>query len=258
MFGAIVGDVIGSVFEWDNYKGTDFEMFHPTTDFTDDTVLSIATAEVLLDHSDYTDAYQNYGQTYPGRGYGGRFGDWIYSEDALPYNSWGNGSAMRVSPVGFMFNSVEQVLLEAEKSAIVTHSHPEGIKGAQATALSIFLARKGNSKDTIRKIISNQFDYDLTRTVNSIRPNYKFNESCQETVPEAIIAFLDSENFEDAIRLAISLGGDSDTLACITGGIAQAYYKEIPKYIIDGVNALLPIEFKAIVEEFNCKCKIVY
>ncbi|MGZ2371748.1 ADP-ribosylglycohydrolase family protein [Ancylomarina sp. YFZ004] len=258
MFGAIAGDVIGSVFEWNNYKGTDFDLFHPTTDFTDDTVLSIATAEVLLDQADYTDAYQNYGQNYPGRGYGGNFAQWIHSEDAQPYNSWGNGSAMRVSPVGFMCDSTEEVLKEAEKSARVTHSHPEGIKGAQATALSIFLARTGNSKETIRETISNLFDYDLSRTVDGIRPNYEFNESCQETVPEAIIAFLESTDFEDAIRLAISLGGDSDTLACITGGIAQAYYKEIPKHIVDGVNALLPIEFKAIIEEFNRKCKISY
>jgi ADP-ribosylglycohydrolase len=258
MFGAIIGDVIGSIFEWNNYKGTDFELFHQDTDYTDDSVLTLATAEVLLDGGDYTRAYQTYAQTYEARGYGGNFSEWIYAENPMPYNSWGNGSAMRVSPVGFYCNSVEEVLKEAKKSASVTHNHPEGIKGAQATALSIFLARTGNSKKTIRETISKLFDYDLSRSIDDIRPNYQFNESCQETVPEAITAFLESTDFESAIRLAISLGGDSDTLACITGGIAQAYYKKIPQYIVDRVNALLPIEFRAIIEEFNFKCSITY
>lgn len=258
MFGAIIGDVIGSVFEWNNYKGTDFELFHQNTDFTDDSVLTIATAEVLLDGGDYTDAYQNYGQYYPGKGYGGNFSSWIYDEFAQPYNSWGNGSAMRVSPVGFFCNSKEEVLQEAKKSASVTHNHPEGIKGAQATALAIYMARTGSSKEAIKAEISNIFGYDLSRTCDEIRPDYEFNESCQGTVPEAIIAFLESTDFESAIRLAVSLGGDSDTLACITGGIAQAYYKSIPKHIVDGVNRLLPVEFRAIIEEFNRSCSIQY
>jgi len=258
MIGAIIGDVIGSVYEWNNYRGTDFELFKANSDFTDDSVLTIATAEVLLDKGDYTDAYQNYGQYYPNRGYGGNFSAWIYDEFAQPYNSWGNGSAMRVSPVGFYCNSEKEVMEEAKKSAGVTHNHPEGIKGAQATALAIYLAKTGSNKEIIKEKITSLFGYDLSRTCDEIRPNYEFNESCQGTVPEAIIAFLESTDFESAIRLAISLGGDSDTLACITGGIAQAYYKSIPKHILDGVNSLLPIEFKAIVEEFNRVCSIQY
>ncbi|RKE04174.1 ADP-ribosylglycohydrolase family protein [Marinifilum flexuosum] len=258
MIGAIAGDIIGSVFEWNNYKGTDFELFHSNTDFTDDSVLTVATAQVLLEGGGYTEAYQKYSQDYPGRGYGGNFATWIYDESPQPYNSWGNGSAMRVSPVGFYCNSLEEVLIEAEKSASVTHNHPEGIKGAQATALAIYLARTGHSKDAIRESITNLFGYNLNRTCDQIRPIYQFNESCQETVPEAIIAFLESSDFESAIRMGISLGGDSDTLACITGGIAQAYYKEIPEIIIHKVNSLLPVEFKNTIHQFNHKCGINY
>ncbi|NOU60580.1 ADP-ribosylglycohydrolase family protein [Marinifilum caeruleilacunae] len=256
MIGAIAGDIIGSVFEWNNYKGIDFELFQANSDFTDDSVLTIATAETLLKGDDYANMYQTYGRYYPNRGYGGRFASWIYDDFAQPYNSWGNGSAMRVSPVGFYCNSLDEVLKEAKKSAEVTHNHPEGIKGAQATALAIFLARSGNSKEAIREIITNLFAYNLDRTCEQIRPDYEFNESCQGTVPEAIIAFLDSSDYESAIRLAISLGGDSDTIACITGSIAQAYYKEIPEYILNKVNDILPTEFKEIIAQFERKTYI--
>lgn len=251
MIGSVTGDVIGSVFEWNNIKSTVFPLFSPESGFTDDTVLTVAVAHAILRKSDYALSLKTFARKYPNAGYGGRFYQWIFSSDTQPYNSWGNGSAMRVSPVGFAFESIEEVLNEAERSAEKTHNHPEGVKGAQATALAIFLARKGESKDRIRHEIISRFAYNLNRSLDEIRPVYRFNESCQETVPEAIIAFLESENFEDAIRKGISLGGDSDTLACITGGIAQAYYKDIPEYIVSAVRERLPQEFLAVIDEFN-------
>jgi ADP-ribosylglycohydrolase len=184
------------------------------------------------------------------------FSRWIADDDQGPYSSFGNGSAMRVSPVGYAFNSLEEVLDEAKRSAEATHNHPEGIKGAQATAAAVFLARTGNTKQKIREYISTAFGYDLNHTVNSIQPIYHYNETCQETVPEAVVAFLDSIDFEDAIRLAISIGGDSDTLTCITGGIAHAYYKRIPGHIVEGVENLLPDEFTRIVDKFDIKYAI--
>ena len=250
MLGAMIGDIVGSVYEWDNIQTSDFEFFKPSCFFTDDTVLTAATAQALLTDGDYARAYQDFARRYPGRGYGGRFAQWIRQENPQPYNSWGNGSAMRVSPVGFAFNTVKEVLAEAEKSASVTHNHPEGIKGAQATALAILLARQGADKAEIRAEISGRFAYDLTRTLDEIRPDYQFNESCQGTVPEAIIAFLESTSFENAIRLAISLGGDSDTLANITGGIAEAYYG-IPEAIAEKGESYLSDEFLGIIERFK-------
>ncbi|MBG0770192.1 MAG: ADP-ribosylglycohydrolase family protein [Anaerolineaceae bacterium] len=250
MLGAMIGDIVGSVYEWDNIKTTDFEFFKSTCTFTDDTVLTAATAQALLSDGDYTRAYQDFSRRYPDRGYGGRFTEWIWKNDPQPYNSWGNGSAMRVSPVGFAFNTVEEVLTEAKRSAAVTHNHPEGIKGAQATALAILLARQGADKVAIREEIGGRFDYDLSRSVVEIRTTYQFNESCQGTVPEAIIAFLESTDFEDAIRLAISLGGDSDTLANITGGIAEAFYG-IPEEIAEKGKTYLSDEFLGILEEFG-------
>lgn len=251
MLGAIAGDIIGSVYEWDRIKTTEFPLFQEECDFTDDTVLTIATAYSILNNIDYAQSYRMFGRRYPNRGYGGNFRIWLDTDEGGPYNSWGNGSAMRISPVGFAFDTTEEVLQQAKKSAEVTHNHPEGIKGSQATALAIYLARTQNSKETIQKEISDRFDYNLKRTITEIRPDYQFNESCQGTVPEAIIAFLESEDFEHAIRLAISLGGDSDTLACITGGIAQAYYKEIPKDIITEVRNRLPADFIEIVDDFT-------
>jgi ADP-ribosylglycohydrolase len=250
MLGAMIGDIVGSVYEWDNIKTTDFEFFKPASTFTDDTVLTAATAQALLSDGDYTRAYQDFSRRYPDRGYGGRFTEWIWKDDPKPYNSWGNGSAMRVSPVGFAFNTVEEVLAEAKRSAAVTHNHPEGIKGAQATALAILLARQGADQAAIREEISRRFGYDLRRTLNEIRPTYQFNESCQGTVPEAIIAFLESTDLENAIRLAISLGGDSDTLANITGGIAEAFYG-IPEEIAEKGKSYLPNEFLGILSDFK-------
>jgi ADP-ribosylglycohydrolase len=188
---------------------------------------------------------------YPHAGYGSSFYHWIFSPHDGPYNSWGNGSAMRVSPVGFAFDSIDDVMREAERNAAVTHNHPEGIKGAQATALAVFFARKGESKEYITREISNRFAYDLSRSLDEIRPGYSFDVSCQGSVPESIIAFLESRDFEDAVRKAISLGGDSDTMACIAGGIAQAFYKEIPEFITKNVRERLPEEFLLIIDKFT-------
>lgn len=253
MLGAIAGDIIGSVYESSPIKTTEFPLFDRYSRFTDDTVLTIAVAYAILENTDYATSLKYFGRKYPDAGYGMFFYRWMFAPGNKPYNSWGNGSAMRVSPVGFAFNSIEQVLLEAEKSAAVTHNHPEGIKGAQATALAIFLAHTGTSKSKIRQEISTRFSYNLDRTVDEIRPDYSFDVSCQGTVPEAIIAFLESTDFEDAIRNAISLGGDSDTLACITGGIAQAFYKSISNNIVLEVYERLPIEFQSIIDEFNTR-----
>lgn len=253
MVGAIAGDIIGSVYEVYPIKTTEFPLFNRHSQFTDDTVLTVAVAYSILKKVDYVTSLKTFGQKYPYAGYGATFFHWIFSPNSQPYNSWGNGSAMRVSPIGFACDSVEDVLAEAKKSAEVTHNHPEGIKGAQATALSIFLARTGKSKEDIRQEISERFAYNLNRTVDEIRPAYSFDVSCQGSVPESIIAFLDSENFEDAVRKGISLGGDSDTIACITGGIAQAFYKKIPQEIISNVRRRLPDELLTIVDEFNTR-----
>lgn len=254
MIGAIAGDIIGSVYEFDNIKTTDFPLFTNESDYTDDTIMTVAVADWLLNGGDLAKVMQRYGREYPypTGGYGGRFSGWLREKDPLPYNSWGNGSAMRVSAVGWMFDSLEKTLEVAKETAIVTHNHPEGIKGAQATAAAIYLARTGKSKQDIKQYIETTFSYDLGRTCDEIRPFYRFNESCQGTVPEAIIAFLDSSDFEDAIRLAVSLGGDSDTLACITGGIAEAFYG-IPKDIEKQVSDKLPGTFQKVIKEFKNK-----
>lgn len=253
MIGAIAGDIIGSVFEGHNVKSTKFQLFSPHSKFTDDTVLTIAIAASILHNRDYAQVLKEYGRKYPHRGYGGRFRQWLRSNDLSPYYSLGNGSAMRVSPVGFAYSSLEEVLKEAEKSAAVTHNHPEGIKGAQAVAASIFLAKTGESKESIRKYVVNKFDYDLTHTIAEIRPNYYFNETCPGSVPQAITAFLESTNYENAVRLAISLGGDSDTIACMTGGIAQAYYRDIPEHIIKEVRRILNTDLLSVVDLFKTR-----
>ena len=250
MIGAIAGDIIGSVYEATPIKTTDFPLFNEYSRFTDDTVLTIATAYALIKDLDYATAYRQFGRAYPRAGYGGTFIHWLMSDDAPPYNSWGNGSAMRISPVGFALGSLQSVLLEAEKSAVVTHNHPEGIKGAQATAVAVFMGRKGKSKQEIRRVITEKFDYDLNRRIEEIRPNYHFDVSCRGSVPEAIIAFLESDDVESAIRLAVSLGGDSDTLACIAGAIANAYYGRIPREIEREVRNRLPRQFLNILDEF--------
>ncbi len=251
MIGAIAGDVIGSVFEFNNILTTDFPMFDQRSRFTDDSVLTIAVAAKLLGKGDYPGLFKYYGRRYPKSGYGRRFKNWLFSEDSSPYNSFGNGSAMRVSPVGFAFDSLEEVLNAARESAEATHNHPEGVKGAQAVAAAIFLARKGADKKGIRAEIQNRFGYSLERTLDEIRPGYSFNETCQGSVPEAVTAFLESTGYEDAIRLAVSLGGDSDTLACIAGGISQAFYGGVPGEILSETRQRLPEEFIAIIRSFE-------
>ena len=250
MIGAIAGDIIGSVHEANPIKSTDFPLFNEESRFTDDTVLTIATAHALMNGLDYATVYRQFGRAYPHAGYGGSFINWLRSDEAPPYNSWGNGSAMRVSPIGFALGSTQNVLQEAEKSAAVTHNHPEGIRGAQATALAVYMGHQGKSKEDIRGTISDKFDYNLDRNIDEIRSNYSFDISCQGSVPEAIIAFLYSDDVESAIRLAISLGGDSDTQACIAGAIAHAYYSAIPQEIEKAVRSRLPRKFILVLDEF--------
>jgi ADP-ribosylglycohydrolase len=251
MIGAIAGDIIGSIYEHQPIKTKDFPLFADRCRFTDDTVLTIAVAHAILTGKSYLQALVEIGRKYPGAGYGGSFMDWLFSDHPKPYNSWGNGAAMRVSPVGFAFTTEEAVLRHAKMTAEVSHNHPEGIKGAQAVALGVFLAKNGAGKDALRSRISEQFGYDLNRTVEEIRPNYRFDVSCQKTVPEAVIAFLDSDSYEDAVRNAVSLGGDSDTLACITGGIADAFYGGVGEFIEKQVEKRLPPDLLKIVREFQ-------
>jgi len=253
IIGAIAGDIIGSVYEFDNVKSASFNLFSDESDFTDDSVLTVATMYASMNKKNYAEVYQKFGTYYPFRGYGGRFNKWLVSDDPKPYNSWGNGSAMRVSPIGWYGNSLDDVMAEAKKSAEVTHNHPEGIKGAQSTAAAVYMARTGKSKEEIKKFITGTFQYDLDRKIDDIKSNYKFDESCQGSVPEAIIAFLESADFENAIRLALSIGGDSDTIACIAGGIAEAFYKTIPEKITKSVLKILDEELLEIVEEFSEK-----
>lgn len=235
MYGAILGDIVGSPYEFDhnNYKAKNFPLFSRRSEFTDDTVMTLAVAKALMNTCGQDDAVikaalvremQRLGRAYPDRGYGARFGSWLHEEDPQPYNSYGNGSAMRVSPAAWLAENMTEVLHLARLTAEVTHDHPEGTKGAQATAAAIFLARTGHSKVNIKAHVEHEFGYNLSRTCDEIRPVYRHVESCQETVPQAIIAFLESAGFEDALRMAVSLGGDSDTLAAITGSIAEAFY----------------------------------
>jgi ADP-ribosylglycohydrolase len=258
MIGAIIGDVVGSVYENAPIKTTNFNMLSTEAVFTDDTVLTIAVAEAILAKTKYETSLKKFARRYPNAGYGMSFYQWMMSDDITPYHSWGNGSAMRVSPVGFAFERERDVLAEAEKSASVTHNHPEGIKGAQATAMAIFWSMNGKSKTEIRDGLMSKFGYDLNRRLDDIRPGYRFDVSCQGSVPEAMIAFLEADDFEGAIRNAISLGGDSDTQACIAGGIAQAFYKKIPEDLVKDVFARLPDEFVDIIERFNEKYGIQF
>ena len=253
ILGAIAGDVIGSVYEFNNTRTTDFPLFKRETTFTDDTVMTIAIADAILHNKDFAQTILDYGKRYPNRGYGTSFFKWLaHDTPAPPYNSWGNGSAMRVSAVGFAYNDLDTVLKKAEKTAVVTHNHPEGIKGAQATAAAIFLARTGKNKAEIKAYIEQKFGYDLDFTLDEIRPTFPFDESCQGTVPQSIVAFLESIDYDSAIRLAISLGGDSDTIACITGGIAIAFYKEMSQVIVDKIRReYLPPAFVTIIDQFD-------
>lgn len=253
MIGAIAGDIIGSVYEGRrrNIKTTDFPLFSPYCRFTDDTVLTVALADSILTGIPYVGKLKEYYRAYPDAGYGGSFHQWASSDDCSPYYSYGNGSAMRVSPVGFAYNTLEKVLLEAERSAVVTHNHPEGIKGAQVVGACIFLARQGEAKPRIRSYVEETFGYDLSETIDHIRSWYSFDVSCQGSVPQAITAFLDSEDFEDAIRKAISIGGDSDTIACIAGGIAEAYYGGVPLAIVNTVHQILDAKLQGMVTRFR-------
>ena len=243
MLGAIIGDIIGSPYEWHNIKRKDFALFRRRSHFTDDTVMTVAVAEALLIAKNrgllddeaavkelLIDAMHKWGNEYPNAGYGGSFIGWLALESAEPYNSWGNGSAMRVSPAGWMADDLDGTRRLARWTAEVTHNHPEGVKGAESVASAIFLARTGASKQEIKEYVVSEFGYDLDRTCDEIRPDYEFDVSCQGSVPESIIAFLEGEDFEDVIRNAVSLGGDSDTIAAMAGSIAEAFY-EVPGWI---------------------------
>lgn len=261
MYGTILGDMIGAPYEFDRgTKTKDFPLFTQESQFTDDSIMALAVAEGLLISNGRTEyrvkysttrSMQKWGRAYPHPqgGYGGRFIRWLFSENPEPYGSFGNGSAMRVAAAGWLYDSLEKTRKVARWTAEVTHNHPEGIKGAEATASAIYLARTGSSKDEIRDYIVREFGYDLSRTCDEIRPAYHHMESCQETVPEAITAFLESENFEDAIRTAVSLGGDSDTLTCITGGMAEAFYG-VPEDLKKECRNRLPADLLAVLDEF--------
>lgn len=252
--GAIAGDIIGSKYEFFPHKDTYFPLFsNEYSDYTDDTVMTIANADWLITGESLLIIMKDYGKRYPTAGYGGMFKNWLREDDPKPYNSFGNGSAMRVSPVGWAFDTLEKTLEAAKQSAEVTHNHPEGIKGAQATAACIFMARTGKSKQEIKEYIEKKFSYNLNRTCDEIRPTYKFDETCQGTVPESIIAFLESTDFENAVRLAVSLGGDADTMGAITGGIAEAFYGGVPNHIRKEVLKRLPNEFIDVMQKFYHK-----
>ncbi len=224
MLGALIGDIVGSIYEFDNHRSKDFPFFGEGADYTDDSVLTIAVADALLHGHPPAEAIHRWAVAHPGRGYGGRFAAWLGETDRRPYNSFGNGAAMRVSPAALLANTLEEALDFARQVTVVTHDHPEGVKGALATAHAIFLARFGAGPGEIRRTIELRYGYDLDRTVDSIRPGYRFNETCQETVPEALVCALEARDFEDAIRNAISLGGDSDTVAAIAGPVAEARF----------------------------------
>ena len=261
MIGAILGDMIGSPYEFDaGGKTKDFPLFSEESQFTDDTVMTLAVAQGFMDSPEGADdetirenivrTMHEFGQRYPNAGYGGRCGMWLFLEGYEPYNSFGNGSAMRVSSVAWLYDNLDAVRHAARLSAEVTHNHPEGIKGAESTAAAIFLARTGHSKDEIKTYIEENFGYDLNRTCDEIRPTYHHIESCQRTAPEAIISFLEGSDFEDVIRTAVSLGGDCDTLAAIAGSIAEAFYG-VPEALKEECRLRLPEDMRAVLERFD-------
>ena len=258
MFGAAFGDVAGSPYEFDRgNKSKYFEIFNPECEFTDDTVMTVAIAEALINAgSDATfediavkseEAMRRWGRKYIGAGYGTKFIWWLMLDNPGPYDSFGNGSAMRVSAAGWMYDTIERTREAARATAIVSHNHPEGIKGAEATASVIFLSRTGKDKAYIKKYVEDEFEYDLSRTCDEIRPDYYHTETCQETVPEAITAFLEGDSFEDVVRTAISLGGDCDTLTAIAASMAEAYYG-MPDEYTEWIKTKLPKEFIEILE----------
>ena len=262
ILGAIGGDIIGSCYELKNtrIKTTNFELFSPQSTWTDDSILTIAIAKWLSecyyipdDTSRLIDITKDIGLRYIDVGYGNKFKDWLLSDSTTPYNSCGNGSAMRVAPVGLFCQELKQCLFLSKLSASITHNHPEGVKGAQAIACAIFLSKYGVCKKYIKNYIERKFGYNLDRSINDIRPSYVFDPTCQGSVPEAIICFLESTNYESAVRLAVSLGGDSDTIACMAGAIAACYYRELPKSVIDKIASIVPQEFLDILRSFLCQ-----
>lgn len=248
MLGAIIGDIVGSIYEFNNHRSKQFEFFGSSADFTDDTVCTVAVADALLHGIPPATALYDWCTRYPGRGYGGMFARWLQSRERRPYNSFGNGAAMRVSPAALIATSLEEALKFAEDVTEVTHDHPEGLKGAAATVHAIWLARQGASPTDIRAEIANTYKYDLDRDVDSIRPTYRFNETCQETVPESIICALEAQSFEDAIRNAISIGGDSDTVGAIAGGLAEALFG-IPDDLAKEGLSRIPDDMRVVVEK---------
>lgn len=253
LLGTICGDIIGSSYEWDSTKDCNFQLFDEDSRFTDDTVCTIAIADALIHKKPFDESLRYWCRKYPRAGYGKMFRYWISAVGSLPYRSWGNGSAMRVSGVGAYGDSLDEVLDWSAKSAVVSHSHPQGIKGAQATAAAIYLALTGKSKSEIKTYIETKFGYNLSRRYSEIQPGYSFDVSCQGSVPESIICFLESDDYETTIRKAVAMGGDADTMAAIAGGIAAAYYGEIPSHILDQCMVRLPQEFKDVINEFNKK-----
>ncbi len=249
MKGSILGDIIGSSYEFRNTKDYNFKLFTRYSKFTDDTVLTLGTMDVLLEKFSFGVAYKRWFRKYPHAGFAPRFREWGQSDTVLPYNSWGNGSAMRVSPLALWYDTLDQTLAMAKQSAMCTHNHPEGVKGAQATAAVIFLARQKTPKEEIRNYISSTFGYELRFTLDAIRPSYTYDISCQGSVPQAIVAFLEGNDFEDIIRKAVSLGGDSDTIACIAGGMAEAYYG-IPAQLEQKLVEYLPQEMLEKIDKF--------
>ena len=268
MIGAIVGDIVGSRFEFNNYRNKNFELFTGDCKVTDDSIMTLAVAKAVMEarriresapdgcDSEYYVAaerlavkyMQQIGRKYPNCGYGGRFIHWVFSDTPQPYNSFGNGAAMRINPVGFAAETEEEVVRLSRAVTAVTHNHPEGIKGAEAAAMAIYMARKGCSKKEIRDRIVKDY-YALDFTIDEIRSTYEFNETCQNTVPQAIEAFLEAESFEDAIRTAVSVGGDSDTIAAITGSIAEAYYG-VPEDVKNRALTYLDVDLRNILEEW--------
>ncbi len=253
MLGAIAGDVIGSVHEGSGTKTKDFPLFVEDSRYTDDTVLTVAVAEKLLRGGDYIDLFHACVRDYPLAGYGSAFIRWAGHLKREPYNSWGNGAAMRVSPIGWICDTLDEVEAEAKQSAEVSHNHPEGVKGAQVTAAAVFLARLGYDKQAIKDHIEYEYGYNLSQRLDDIRPRYFFDVSCQGSVPQSIIAFLESTDYEDAVRNAISLGGDADTMACIAGAIAEAFYRGVPDHIAGPVRERLDDHLAGVLDEFTEK-----
>jgi ADP-ribosylglycohydrolase len=251
LLGAIAGDMIGSPYERRPHKSVEFPLFSPNSTFTDDSVLTVAVADALLSEEDYASALRRWSRQYPHAGYGGAYRDWFWQENAPPYHSFGNGSAMRASAVGWACQSICEVLEQAALSAAVTHNHPEGIKGAQAAALAVYLARRGASKRAIYHATRKLFSYELDTPIDSLRRSYRFDVTCQGSVPQSILCFLCSHDFESALRLAVSLGGDADTMAAIAGAIAEAYYGGVPAAIQAEVQRRLPADLWRVVQRFN-------